>query len=132
MVFGGLGQLPPHPSLSPHTNDKTHPQNTNGTPNLIAALQALGDAYGKKFFGPGYTLWVNDMSLPNGGIFCSHPHGHKWGNEVDISYNLMTQPERDWFEANALQFFKWFEKHDMGTGFHYHCSVVPRHKDSEC
>jgi hypothetical protein len=128
--FDGLIPLPSHPSLHPYTHDLTHPQNTFGVPKLVSALLALGDAYGKVFFGPAYVLWVNDMSLPKGGRFCTHPKGHKWGGEVDISYNLMTDSERQWFDQNADKFFAWHILH--GDPLHWHCSINPKSKESSC
>ena len=126
--FDGLVAMQPHPSLKPYTHDSTHPQNNFGRQDLLDALRALGDAFGRAF--PSSMLWVNDLSLPKGGTFCSHPKGHKWGGEVDISNNLMLPAERQWFKENAGRFFKWFVLH--GDVPHWHCSIFPKSDESSC
>ena len=128
--FDGLQKLLPHPRLKVYTNDPKHPQNDYGRPELLSALSRLADAYSKVF--PKGQLWVNDMSLPWGGIFdvkgtIADPDmghsGHKWGGEVDISDLHMTDQERTWFRVNVHTFFNSAILH--GRPLHWHCGIWP-------
>jgi hypothetical protein len=83
----------------------THPVNHCGLPILISKIQQLATAYHAKF---GKNLFVNDMSLPDGGLYdfkntWAPPHvTHREGRTVDINSTSMAQPERDFFRATAL------------------------------
>ena len=123
--FPGLASLPPHPNIRAYQNDTTHPQSHYGRQDLITAIHRCATAFGQEF--PGDRLWINDMSLPWGGVFDiggthTAPHsGHKWGGEVDISYNLQTGAQRQWFRNNAGYYFTRVLLH--GNPLHWHCSI---------
>jgi penicillin-insensitive murein endopeptidase len=123
--FEGLSRLKSHKNLMPYTNDKTHPDGHYGIKKLLAAMQKLGNAFGRKF--KKKKLWVNDMSLPWGGVFDSRPtshKGHKWGGEVDISYLKQTKEEKEWFKKNAKKYFTRVTLH--GNPKHWHCSIFKK------
>lgn len=83
----------------------THPVNHCGLPTLAAKIQQLGAAFHAKF---GKNLFVNDMSLPDGGLYdfrntWAPPHAtHREGRTADINSTSMQQGERDFFKVTAL------------------------------
>jgi hypothetical protein len=103
-----------------YTGDDYHPDNVchYGSKEMIAALEKLNHAFGRALesgeFDDARTdigddnslsvtysrpkqpmLWINDLSLPWGGLFRSYAdwtgqqghNTHRWGNCVDISIN---------------------------------------------
>ncbi|MCE5270272.1 penicillin-insensitive murein endopeptidase [bacterium] len=92
--FGGLVKLTDHAALEPyqgsgeepyHPSDKSH----YGKPELNAKLLQLAEEFQKIY--PDHKIWVNDMSLPTGGMFKTFNKldgdhkTHMWGEDVDIS-----------------------------------------------
>jgi hypothetical protein len=130
ITFPGLVQLPNHKALRPYTNDPGHPDAHWGTQDLVNRIKRLADAFALAF--PAQVLWVNDMSLREGGLLdvlqtarLAPPHdGHKYGGEVDISYLKMTPAQRKWFlekVQNTKNFFPTVRLH--GSPIHWHCSI---------
>ena len=128
------------PNLKLYTGDEQHPEDVShfGIKEMIEALVALDKAYGEaKASGdlPENTplIYVNDISLPWGGRFTIEGKleeegkghsSHKWGMDVDISYNLMTRELRDWFDIKANELFTTAEVHDYDKSWrHWHCDL---------
>jgi hypothetical protein len=86
-------------------SSSTHPVNHCGLPALITRIQQLASQFHGKF---GKNLFVNDMSLPDGGMYdfkntWAPPHiTHREGKTVDINSTSMSQAEKDFFRAAAL------------------------------
>jgi hypothetical protein len=97
----------------------THPKNHYGLPALISKIQQLAAVFHNKF---GKNLFVNDMSLPDGGLYdfkntFAPPHAtHREGRTVDINSTSMSQAERDFFRTTAL-----------GLGFAVTLETNPEH-----
>jgi hypothetical protein len=83
----------------------THPVNHSGLPTLVTKIQQLATSFHGKF---GKNLFVNDMSLPEGGVYdfkntWAPPHvTHREGRTVDINSTSMSPGERDFFKSTAL------------------------------
>jgi hypothetical protein len=120
-----------HKYIETYTHDGAHPDSHWGRPPLVKALSNLADAFGREYKAGNFgettenqnKLWVNDLSLPWGGLIDTHGN-HKWGQNVDISYKKMNQRQRNWFKKNAKKYFDTASLHKEGTEqVHYHCSV---------
>lgn len=83
-----------------------HAENHYGLPQLNAAIAALGQKFHTKF---KKNIFVNDMSLPKGGLFdisgaWQVPHAtHRDGRRVDINSTSMTKPQQDFFRTAAKE-----------------------------
>jgi hypothetical protein len=130
VTFSGLVALPSHKALRPYTFDPGHPDAHWGTQDLVNRIMRLADAFASAF--PNQVLWVNDMSLREGGLLDSvqgarlaPPHkGHKYGGEVDISYLKMTPAHRKWFRENVEKTSNFFRRVKLhGSPIHWHCSI---------
>lgn len=117
---------------------EAHLENNYGTPGLIIILWSVGGLWVDQQIASGVDpesvvkLSVNDMSLPNGGVFelcqslkadCSHK-SHEVGVDVDI--NAGTRMALDAAQIEALK--KLFESHDPACRFihnyHFRCEPV--------
>lgn len=136
----GLSELPASPNIEPTGLTTVHPLNHFGSNSLIQAVQALALNYAAEARDntgslPSSALPVNDMSLPQGGLFdiilsdsvptypeWHKPHiGHRLGFEVDIGnqssgHGLIPGAysafERIWRQQSCFQ--------RIPEGSHYH------------
>jgi hypothetical protein len=92
----------PHIVLTGSTS--THGQNHYCLPDLQTMLRALANRFFRKF---SRKLFVNDMSLVDGGLFdikgdWNTPHKtHRDGRRVDINSTSMSSDEKDFFKKAA-------------------------------
>jgi hypothetical protein len=136
------------PNLELYTGDDVHPEEVShyGTRAMIDALVAIDRAFREAVRNgdlPADTpiIKVNDMSLPWGGslriygdmliqskdgswVTNSHKT-HKWGTDVDISYNAMTtSKQRTWFKTEASKHFTTVDIHNKGESQqHWHLDL---------
>jgi len=98
VFYPGLEKLPEHPVLHPYQGSDEipyHPSEVShyGKPELNAKLLQLADEFQKIY--PDHKIWVNDMSLPTGGMFKTFNNlkkghmEHMWGDDVDLSFNWL-------------------------------------------
>jgi len=87
----GLEELPPNSAYTVLRDlTDTHPQGTFGTPRTLKSLAVLAVIYGIAT-NQTRTLSINDMSLPQGGLFdflatWKFPHDeHRVGTQADIN-----------------------------------------------
>ncbi len=125
-----------HPYIETYTNDGAHPDSHWGRPPPVAAIKSVADAFGRQYEAGNFgetteeqnRLWVNDLSLPWGGLFKTggkmdgdgHKN-HRWGQNVDINYNKMNEAQKTWQKNQLKNYFKTAKLH--GTPLHWHCSV---------
>jgi hypothetical protein len=82
----------------------THPVNHYATATLVNLVTQLGQSYFQQFNRP---IFVNDMSLVNGGLFDHQanwrpPHQtHRDGRRVDINSTTMTPEQQAFFRRTA-------------------------------
>lgn len=120
----GLVSMSSRPSIVLTGATGAHPANHYGRPDFVRAIENLADQFFAEFSKP---LFVNDMSLPDGGLFDIHgnwspPHqGHRDGVTVDISSNVMSTVEKQRFrelaEENGIVVY---EHTDYPPHFHVH------------
>ncbi len=117
-----------HPYIETYTNDDTHPDSHWGRPPLVKAIRSAADAFGRQYEAGNFgetteeqnRLWVNDLSLPWGGLIETHDN-HRWGQNVDISYLKMNKAQRTWQENQLKNYFDYVGLHE--DPLHWHCSV---------
>ncbi|WP_438393621.1 hypothetical protein [Caballeronia sp. DA-9] len=96
-----------------------HPGNHFGLPALVQKIQQLGAQFHAKF---GKNLFVNDMSLHDGGLYDFHstwapPHAtHREGRTVDVNSTSMSSEEKAFFKVTAT-----------GLGFRVALESTPPH-----
>jgi hypothetical protein len=84
----------------------SHPDNHYGLARLNSAIRKLAKAFFKQF---SKKIFVNDMSLVNGGLFdinadWAKPHKtHRDGRRVDINSTSMTTAEKSFFRTAAKE-----------------------------
>ena len=90
-------------------------------------LEDLAAAYYDEY---GINLYVNDMSLIEGGLFdikgnWKTPHvTHRGSRQVDIHRTSMTEAQRTFFEQKAEDLGFTVEVHpNNGSGFHWHLII---------
>jgi hypothetical protein len=99
----------------------THTSNHWGTSGLCDAIARLGRAYHERFGSP---IYVNDMSLVNGGLFdlngnFSTPHiTHRDGRNVDMNWSSMNLIQRTWFRSKAEEIGFIVEVHENPRHWH--------------
>jgi len=121
VLVAGLIILTPTSGISLTGETGSHPSNHYGTAALVAGLQALGLKFFQKF---QKNIWVNDMSLPHGGLFdhqstWSPPHQtHRDGRHVDLNWSSMSEEERTFFKSTAESLGFGVELHTNPTHWH--------------
>jgi hypothetical protein len=121
IAFPGLVPLEAATGIVLVGSTDTHPTNHYGTPALCNGIRALAAAFHAKWAKP---LYVNDMSLPTGGLFdhkatFAPPHAtHREGRHVDMNYTSMTDEERTWFKAKG---------EELGFGVEIHQNPIHWH-----
>ncbi|MBW7998418.1 MAG: hypothetical protein FVQ81_17965 [Candidatus Glassbacteria bacterium] len=139
------------PYMHLYTGDEKHPSEVShyGTEELVKKLVQLNSEFGTAYeageFDETVTkndpysvtfqrpennqIWVNDMSLPWGGLFKieglmerkgKHAN-HRWGNSVDISINTehgITTSQVNWLRSNGPRIFG-VPLLDEGNHFHF-------------
>jgi hypothetical protein len=124
IAISGLVQVTASDGITLTGATPTHPQNHFGTPTLVSKIRQLAQSFRAKF---GKDLFINDMSLPGGGLYDFHndwtaPHKtHREGRTADINSTSMNQDERDFFRKTAqdLGFSVTLEK----TPEHWHLYI---------
>jgi hypothetical protein len=104
-----------------------HPDNHYGTTPLLNAIKQLASIFRKQFKKP---IYVNDMSLPNGGLYdfkknWRPPHRtHREGRTVDINSSTMSTQERAFFSLTAKKLgFSVKLEHGPGIKEHWHLYI---------
>jgi hypothetical protein len=124
------------------SGEDAHKENYYGTPGLIAILWSVSGLWRDAQLDEGWgeedliTLSINDMSLPNGGVFdvcgslqpnCPSNQGHvshELGNDVDL--NLINRMGLNKVERDLV--VEIFREHDPGCryihDYHFRCDSV--------
>jgi hypothetical protein len=123
VVVGGLTPLIASTGIALSGSKPSHPSNHWGTPALVAGLQELG----RRFFAQFQkNIWVNDISLPVGGLFdfqntWTPPHRtHRDGRDADVNWSSMSADERQFFSMNAEALGFRVEIHPNPPHWHLH------------
>ncbi|HOJ86279.1 MAG TPA: hypothetical protein PK103_06165 [Elusimicrobiales bacterium] len=110
---------------------ETHPYNHFGTKKLVDTIVEIANEY-KSYFPDSQPLYINDMSLPWGGLFdinndWKSPHKlHRCGNQVDIRKVMIPQENRRKFIEIVCKKTKFLLNENPP---HYHISVNQNEPD---